>query len=65
MRRHRGEGPGNRLIATCATDAQIAVRVKQMTEFKQMYKNPLVNIALTFLEPLPVGILFTLVTSGC
>jgi hypothetical protein len=29
-----------------------------------MYKNPLVNIAFTFLEPLPVGIVFTLVTAG-
>jgi hypothetical protein len=47
-----------------ATDAQIAVKMKQMTEFKEMYKNPLENIALTFLEPLPVGILLTLVTAG-
>ena len=28
------------------------------------YRNPLVNIALTFLEPLPVGILFTLVAAA-
>jgi hypothetical protein len=35
-----------------------------MTEFKEMYKNPLVNISLTFLEPLPVGLLFTLVAAG-
>ena len=47
-----------------ATDAQIAVRMKQAAEFKEMYKNPLVNIALTLLEPLPVGIVFTLVTAG-
>jgi hypothetical protein len=47
-----------------ATEAQIAKQVKEMTEFKEMYKRPLVNIALTFLEPLPVGILFTLVTAG-
>jgi hypothetical protein len=47
-----------------ATEAQIAEQVKQMTQFKEMYKRPLVNIALTFLEPLPVGILFTLVTAG-
>ena len=47
-----------------ATEAQVAAQVKQMTEFKEMYKKPLVNIALTFLEPLPVGILFTLVTAG-
>ena len=47
-----------------ATDAQIAAKVKEMTDFKEMYKNPLVNIAYTFIEPLPVGVLFTLVTAG-
>ena len=31
-----------------------------MAEFNEMYKNPLVNISITFLEPLPVGLLFTL-----
>lgn len=46
-----------------ATDAQIAAKTKEMTEFKEMYKNPLVNIAFTLLEPLPVGILFTLVAA--
>jgi len=47
-----------------ATDAQISEKTKQMAEFRERYKNPLVNIALTLLEPLPVGILFTLVTAG-
>ena len=47
-----------------ATDAQIAEQTKQMNEFKEAYKNPLVNIAYTMLEPLPVGILITLVTAG-
>ena len=47
-----------------ATDAQIAAKTKEMTEFKEMYKNPLVNISLTFLEPLPVGLLFTLVAAA-
>ena len=47
-----------------ATDEEIAAKTKKMAEFKQMYQNPLVNIALTFLEPLPVGIVFTLVTAG-
>jgi hypothetical protein len=46
------------------TEAQIAEQTKQMEEFKNMYKNPMVNIALTSLEPLPVGLLFTLVTAG-
>jgi hypothetical protein len=47
-----------------ATEAQIAEESKKMAEFKEMYENPLVNIAFTFLEPLPVGIVFTLVTAG-
>jgi hypothetical protein len=47
-----------------ASEAQIAEETKKMAEFKEMYKNPLVNIAFTFLEPLPVGIVFTLVTAG-
>jgi len=47
-----------------ATDAQIAAKTKEMGEFNEMYKNPLKNIALTLLERLPVGILFTLVAAG-
>jgi hypothetical protein len=47
-----------------ATEAQIAEKTKQATAFNEMYKSPLVNVAFTFLEPLPVGILFTLVTAG-
>jgi hypothetical protein len=47
-----------------ATDAQIDAKTKEMAEFKEMYKNPLINIAFTLLEPLPVGLLFTLVAAG-
>ena len=46
-----------------ATDAQIAAKTREMAELNQKLKKPLVNIALTFLEPLPVGILFTLITA--
>ena len=46
-----------------ATDAQIAAKMKEAAEFQEMYKNPLANIAFTFLEPLPVGIALTLVTA--
>ena len=47
-----------------ASDAEILAKTKEMAEFSETYKNPLVNIAYTLLEPLPVGILFTLVTAG-
>ena len=46
-----------------ASEAKIAAQKKEMAEFMEMYKNPLINIAVTFLEPLPVGLLFTLVTA--
>jgi amino acid transporter len=47
-----------------ASEVQIATTKREMTEFMDMYKNPFVNIAITFLEPLPVGLLFTLVSAG-
>jgi hypothetical protein len=47
-----------------ASDAEILTKAKELAEFNESYKNPLVNIAYTLLEPLPVGILFTLVTAG-
>lgn len=50
--------------ASGASDAEIIAKTKEMEEFNEMYKNPLVNIAFTFIEPLPVGLLITLVTAG-
>jgi|SRR5579862_1009542 len=47
-----------------ASDAQIAQTTREMAQFKEMYRNPLVNIALTLVEPLPVGLVFALVTAG-
>ena len=47
-----------------ASAAQIAAEKKQMAEYIELYKNPLVNIGITLLEPLPVGLLFSLVTAG-
>lgn len=47
-----------------ASEAQIAAKVQEMAEFKEMYRKPLVNIAFTFIEPLPVGLLFSLVSAG-
>ena len=52
------------LRASGATEAAIAETTRQMAEFKEMYKNPLVNIAFSFLEPLPVGIVMSLISAG-
>lgn len=47
-----------------ATEAAIAEQTKQMADFKEMFKNPLIFIAFGLLEPLPVALVFTLVTAG-
>ncbi|MBI3792940.1 MAG: DUF4199 domain-containing protein [Gemmatimonadetes bacterium] len=47
-----------------ASEAEVAAKVKEMDEFQKMYAKPLVNIAFTFLEPLPVALVFTFVSAG-
>jgi hypothetical protein len=44
--------------AAGASDEAIAKQKTEMAEFARMYQNPLFNAAITFLEPLPVGLLF-------
>lgn len=47
-----------------ASDVELAAKKAEQEEFWKSYQNPLVNIAFTFLEPLPVGLVLTLVTAG-
>lgn len=47
-----------------ATDAAIAQTTKEMADFQRLYKNPLFNIGMTFLEIFPVGLIMTLVSAG-
>ena len=47
-----------------ATDAQLAATQKEMAQFTEMYKNPVFNVGMTLLEPLPVGLLITLISAG-
>lgn len=50
--------------ASGASDAAIAQKAKELADFKVMYENPLINAALTFLEPFPVGLLMTLLSAA-
>jgi hypothetical protein len=36
----------------------------EMAALRKLYENPLINAAMTFLEPLPVGLVVTLVSAG-
>ena len=46
------------------TEAQLAKRRADMEKFARMYQNPAFNAAVTFLEPLPVALVMTLVSAG-
>lgn len=47
-----------------ASVAEIAKKTAEMEHFGELYKNPLVNMGLTFLEPFPIGLLVTLASAG-
>jgi hypothetical protein len=47
-----------------ASEAEIAKEKADMEKFMELYKNPLVNIGMTFLEPLPVALVVALVSAG-
>jgi hypothetical protein len=42
----------------------IQAKVAEMERFAEMYRNPFINAAITFIEPLPVGLVFALVSAG-
>ena len=46
------------------TEAQLAERKAETDRFIELYKNPFVNIGITFLEPLPVALVVALVSAG-
>jgi hypothetical protein len=53
-----------KLRASGASQQMIEAKIQEMKNFKAMYDNPLINSAITFLEPLPVGLLMTLISAA-
>lgn len=49
--------------AAGASADEIAKQTEEMRKFKEMYNNVLFNAAVTFLEPLPVGLPMTLLSA--
>jgi hypothetical protein len=47
-----------------APEAAIAVKKKELEKMWAMLDNPLINAAMTFIEPFPVGLLVTLVSAA-
>ena len=53
-----------KMQASGATAAAIQQKSEELNKFKVMYKNPLFNAAITFIEPFPVGLLITLLSAA-
>jgi hypothetical protein len=53
-----------KMQAAGATAAAIAAKQRELGEFQRMYKNPLFNVGMTFLEVFPVGLIITLVSAA-
>ena len=45
-------------------EAELAAQQKELAEFATSYKNPWYRMPLTLLEPLPVGLILSLVAAG-
>ncbi len=54
----------HRVQAAGLDPATTAAQVAAIEHSQQLYQNPLVNMAYTFMEPLPVGLLITLISAA-
>jgi hypothetical protein len=50
--------------ASGGTPAEIEAKLAQMQKYAEWYKNPLINVAITFVEPLPLALIISLVSAG-
>src|SRR5262249_4049810 len=50
--------------ASGASQEVIQAKLQEMKRFKELYQNPFFNMAVTFLEPLPVGLIVTLISAA-
>ena len=53
----------DKLKAGGASQIEIDKQTKEMADFAKMYKNPLFNAMMTYVEILPVGLIVTLISS--
>ncbi len=47
-----------------ATEQELAAQAAEMARFREMYQNPLINAAFTFLEVFPIGLVITLISAA-
>lgn len=49
-----------KLTASGASPAAIQAKLEQVRKYKELYRSPLYNAALTFIHPFPIGLVITL-----
>ena len=54
----------HRAQARGASAAEVARLEARMKSFAEMYRNPLINVGMTFMEIFPVGLIMTLVSAA-
>ncbi len=50
--------------ASGASPAAVQAQIQELKKYKELYENPFINAAITFIEPLPVGLIITLISSA-
>lgn len=53
-----------KLKASGASPAAVQAQLQQVTKYKELYKNPLRNAAMTFIEPFTIGLAITLISAA-
>jgi uncharacterized protein DUF4199 len=54
----------DRAKASGASQRKLDETERQAKQFKQMYNNPVINVAMTFMEVFPIGLVVTLLSAG-
>jgi hypothetical protein len=50
--------------ASGASPEAVQAQLEQMKRFMELYRNPLINVAITFLEPLPIGLIIAIASAA-
>jgi hypothetical protein len=53
-----------KLKASGASPAALQTKLQEVAKYKELYKNPLLNAALTFIDPFPIGLVITLISAA-
>lgn len=53
-----------KLTTAGASAAAIQAQVDQLKKYKEMYDNPFLNAAISFVEPFPIGLVVTLISAA-